>query len=132
LKPPSSTAIAPKDLGRHRFNTRFWKTRERKPDTEVVEIAVPPIIYAAEFEAVQELLKTRSPALTAPRSESVTIEDQPQDDGLTEVIRKCHSADRRGPRKHPSPSVNADNQRRQNLKFLTLPAFEERENPVGF
>src|SRR5262249_71304 len=54
-------------IGRHRFNTRFWKTRERKPDAEVVEMAVPPIIDAAEFEAVQALLKTRSPALTAPR-----------------------------------------------------------------
>jgi hypothetical protein len=53
--------------GRHRFNTRFWKTRERKPDTEVVEMAVPPIVEASEFEAVQALLKTRSPALTAPR-----------------------------------------------------------------
>ena len=28
---------------------------------------VPPIIDAGEFEAVQTLLKTRSPALTAPR-----------------------------------------------------------------
>src|SRR5262249_34426597 len=36
-------------IGRHRFNTTFWKTRERKPDTEVVEMAVPPIIDAAEF-----------------------------------------------------------------------------------
>jgi site-specific DNA recombinase len=54
-------------VGRHRFNTKFWKTRERKPDAEVVEMVVPPIIEAAEFEAVQTLLKTRSPALTAPR-----------------------------------------------------------------
>jgi site-specific DNA recombinase len=54
-------------IGCHRFNTRFWKTRERKPETEVVEMAVPPIIDATEFEAVQTLLKTRSPALTAPR-----------------------------------------------------------------
>jgi hypothetical protein len=54
-------------IGRHRFNTRFWKTRERKPDSEVVEMASPPIIDAAEFEAVQALLKTRSPALTSPR-----------------------------------------------------------------
>jgi site-specific DNA recombinase len=54
-------------IGRHRFNTRLWKTREHKPDAEVVEMAVPPIIDAAEFEAVQTLLKTRSPALTAPR-----------------------------------------------------------------
>ncbi len=54
-------------IGRHRFNTKYWKTRERKPEAEVVEMAVPPIIEAAEFEAVQTLLKTRSPALTAPR-----------------------------------------------------------------
>src|SRR5215470_16000169 len=53
--------------GRHRFNTKLWKTRERKPEAEVVEMAVPPIIEAAEFEAVQMLLKTRCPALTAPR-----------------------------------------------------------------
>jgi site-specific DNA recombinase len=33
----------------------------------VVEMVAPPIIDAAEFEAVQALLKTRSPALTAPR-----------------------------------------------------------------
>src|SRR5713101_2367819 len=30
-------------------------------------MAVPPIVDAAEFEAVQTLLKTRSPAVTAPR-----------------------------------------------------------------
>jgi site-specific DNA recombinase len=53
--------------GRHRFNTRFWKTRERKPEAEIVEMAAPPIIDAGEFEAVQALLKTRSPVLTAPR-----------------------------------------------------------------
>jgi hypothetical protein len=54
-------------VGRHRFNAKFWKTRERKPETEVIEMAVPAIIDAAEFEAVQALLKSRSPALTAPR-----------------------------------------------------------------
>src|SRR5499427_1548769 len=54
-------------IGRHRFNTKLWKTRERKSEVEVVEMAVPAIIDAAEFEAVQVLLKTRSPALTAPR-----------------------------------------------------------------
>jgi site-specific DNA recombinase len=54
-------------IGRHRFNSKFWKTRERKPDAEVVEMSVPPIIDASDFEAVKALLKTRSPALTAPR-----------------------------------------------------------------
>jgi hypothetical protein len=57
-------------IGRHRFNTRFWKTRERKPEADVVEMVVPPIIDVAEFEAVQTLLKTRSPALSAPRTVS--------------------------------------------------------------
>lgn len=54
-------------IGRHRFNTKHWKTRERKPEGDVVEMAVPPIIDAAEFEVVQILLKSRSPAMTAPR-----------------------------------------------------------------
>src|SRR6202022_1855275 len=57
-------------IGRHRFNTKFWKSRERKPEAEVVEMAVPPIIDAAEFEAVQALLKSRCPALPAPRTAS--------------------------------------------------------------
>ena len=39
-------------IGRHRFNTTFWKTRERKPDAEVVEMAVPPIVDATQFEAL--------------------------------------------------------------------------------
>ena len=55
-------------VGRHPFNAKSWKTRERKPEAEIVEMAVPPIIDAAEFEAAQALLKSRSPALTAPAS----------------------------------------------------------------
>ena len=54
-------------IGRHRFNAKTWKTRERKPEAEVVEMAVPTIVEAAEFEAVQALLKSRSPAVIAPR-----------------------------------------------------------------
>ena len=54
-------------VGRHRFNTKFWKTRERKAETEIVEMAVPAIIDKDEFEVVQMLLKSRSPAMTAPR-----------------------------------------------------------------
>ena len=38
-------------IGRHRFNTKYWKTRERKPEAEVVEMAAPPIIDVAEFPA---------------------------------------------------------------------------------
>jgi site-specific DNA recombinase len=54
-------------IGRHRFNTKFWKTRERKAETEIVEMAVPAIVDKDEFEVIQMLLKSRSPAMTAPR-----------------------------------------------------------------
>ena len=54
-------------IGRHRFNMQSWKTHERKPEAEIVEMAVPSIIDKAEFEAVQALLKSRNPAFTAPR-----------------------------------------------------------------
>jgi len=54
-------------VGRHRFNTKFWKTRERKAESEIVEMAVPAIVDKDEFEVVQMLLKSRSPAMTAPR-----------------------------------------------------------------
>ena len=45
-------------VGRDRFG---------KPEAEIVRMAVPPIIDAAEFEAVHALLKIRDPALSAPR-----------------------------------------------------------------
>jgi site-specific DNA recombinase len=54
-------------IGRHRFNTKFWKTRERKAETEIVEMAVPAIVDKDEFEVIQMLLKSRSPAMIAPR-----------------------------------------------------------------
>jgi site-specific DNA recombinase len=54
-------------IGRHRFNTKFWKTRERKPENEIVEMAVPAIVDKDEFEVVQMLVKSRSPAMTPPR-----------------------------------------------------------------
>jgi len=46
-------------IGEHRFNTRFYKGREKKPDSEVVTMAVPPLIDRATFEAVQTRLKSR-------------------------------------------------------------------------
>jgi site-specific DNA recombinase len=54
-------------IGRHRFNTKFWKTRERKAETEIVEMVVPAIVDKDEFEVVQMLLKSRSPEMVAPR-----------------------------------------------------------------
>jgi hypothetical protein len=43
--------------------TYVGRRRFEKPEAEVAEMAVPPIIVAAEFEAVQALLKIRGPAI---------------------------------------------------------------------
>jgi hypothetical protein len=71
----------PTYIGRHRFNTNLWKMRERNPGAAVVEMAVPPIVDPAEFEAVQMLLiRTRmlqncasAPPMQTPDSSSCTM-----------------------------------------------------------
>ncbi len=57
-------------IGRHRFNLRCARTKERKLEAEVVEMAVPPIIDEAAFTEVQARLKARNPAFIAPRTVS--------------------------------------------------------------
>jgi site-specific DNA recombinase len=54
-------------VGLHRFNVYSWRKKLEKPDDEVVETIVPPIIEQDEFDAVQALLRSRSPQLKAPR-----------------------------------------------------------------
>ncbi|UVC12881.1 recombinase family protein [Mesorhizobium onobrychidis] len=54
-------------IGRHRFNVSSWRKKERKPDDEVVEVAVEPIIDPTEFADVQQMMRSRSPQLKAPR-----------------------------------------------------------------
>ena len=54
-------------IGLHRFNVYSWRKKTQKPEEEVVQIAVPPLIETEEFEAVQQLLRERSPQLKAPR-----------------------------------------------------------------
>jgi hypothetical protein len=50
-------------IGRHRFNTKFWKTRERKPETDVVEMTVPPIIeYRSGAPRSMKMGNIRSPS----------------------------------------------------------------------
>jgi site-specific DNA recombinase len=48
-------------IGRHRFNTKYWKTRERKPEAEVVKMTVPPIIDAAESRPCRRGLRRAAP-----------------------------------------------------------------------
>jgi site-specific DNA recombinase len=54
-------------LGRWRFNQKFWKTRERKSEEEVVEVAVPSIVDEHLFARVQRQLHARSPKVVPPR-----------------------------------------------------------------
>ncbi len=57
-------------IGEHRFNTRSHKDREKKPESEVAIMAVPPLIDRETFEAVQARLKSRNPMVTPARISS--------------------------------------------------------------
>lgn len=57
-------------IGRHRFNYRDYRTKAPKPEAEHSIMAVPPIIDADEFHAVQASLKARNPMVMAPRAVS--------------------------------------------------------------
>ena len=54
-------------IGRHRFNVSSWRRKIVKPEDEVVEVAVEPIVDEEEFTAVQAVMRSRSPQLKAPR-----------------------------------------------------------------
>ncbi|AZO46172.1 recombinase family protein [Mesorhizobium sp. M7D.F.Ca.US.005.01.1.1] len=54
-------------IGRHRFNVSGKRKGVEKAAEDVVEVEVKPIIEEVEFNTVQELLKSRSPQLRAPR-----------------------------------------------------------------
>ncbi len=53
-------------VGEHQFNSRS-KSKQKKPESEVVVVAVPPLIDAKVFEAVQEQLQARNPKIVPPR-----------------------------------------------------------------
>nr|WP_312052883.1 recombinase family protein [Brevundimonas diminuta] len=57
-------------IGEHRFNTRSHKNREKKPESEVAIMAVPPLIDREIFDAVQARLKSRDPLVTPARVSS--------------------------------------------------------------
>jgi hypothetical protein len=57
-------------IGEHRFNTRSHKDREKKPESEVAIMAVPPLIEREIFDAVQARLKSRNPMVTPARVSS--------------------------------------------------------------
>ncbi|MCM2438555.1 recombinase family protein [Agrobacterium vitis] len=54
-------------IGEHRFNTRLHKNREKKPESEVAIMAVPPLLDRETFESVQAKLKSRNPMLVPAR-----------------------------------------------------------------
>jgi site-specific DNA recombinase len=53
-------------IGEHEFNKRS-KAKELKPVSEIVTVAVPPIIDQATFDAVQAHLRSRNPKVTPAR-----------------------------------------------------------------
>ena len=57
-------------IGEHRFNTRSHKDREKKPESEVAVMAVPPLIERELYDAVQARLKSRNPMVTPARVSS--------------------------------------------------------------
>jgi DNA invertase Pin-like site-specific DNA recombinase len=54
-------------IGQWKFNRTSSRTRQRKPDEEVVTIPVPGLIEPQVFEQVQRQLHARSPRVVAPR-----------------------------------------------------------------
>jgi site-specific DNA recombinase len=54
-------------IGECRFNVTSSRTRQRKPDVEVVKSAVPAIVEPHLFEQIQVQLRARSPRVMAPR-----------------------------------------------------------------
>jgi len=54
-------------IGECRFNVTSSRTRQRKPDKEVVKVAVPAIVEPYLFEQIQAQLRARSPRVVAPR-----------------------------------------------------------------
>jgi site-specific DNA recombinase len=54
-------------IGQWQFNKTSSRTRQRKPDGEVVTIPVPSLIDRQLFEQVQRQLHARSPRVVAPR-----------------------------------------------------------------
>lgn len=54
-------------VGRWRYNVRSARTGERKPASEIVEIATPTIVEQDLFDRVQARLVANNPKVTAPR-----------------------------------------------------------------
>ncbi len=54
-------------IGEHKFNKRSFKSREKKPESEVAVMACPPLIDRETFEVVQARLKARDPRMTPSR-----------------------------------------------------------------
>jgi site-specific DNA recombinase len=54
-------------IGRWKYNVRSAKTGEKKPESEIVEIAIPQIIDQSLFDRVRAKLTANNPQVTPPR-----------------------------------------------------------------
>lgn len=59
--------------GTHQFNVKNARTKERKPDDEIIEVPVPAIISTEEYEEVQALLRSRNAQWTPTRHTTSSI-----------------------------------------------------------
>src|SRR3546814_11869784 len=57
-------------IGEHRINTRSHKDREKKPESEIAIMQVPPLIEREIFDAVQARLTSPNPIVTPARVSS--------------------------------------------------------------
>jgi site-specific DNA recombinase len=60
-------------LGRHYYNVQDSRTRKIRPRDEWIAVPVPAIITEKDFQAVQKLLKSRDPKMSAARTHSSPV-----------------------------------------------------------
>ncbi len=51
-------------MGKHQFNRTEYKTGRKKPESEIVDVAIPAIISEDTFRRAQEVFRARRPSIT--------------------------------------------------------------------
>ncbi|TRL24660.1 recombinase family protein [Methylosinus sporium] len=59
--------------GVHQYNRSDSRTRAKRSEDEIVEVAVPPIVSVDQWGAVQEILRSKNPRVNPPQTVSGPI-----------------------------------------------------------
>ncbi|PWB93855.1 recombinase family protein [Methylosinus sporium] len=59
--------------GVHQYNRSDSRTRAKRSEDEIVEVAVPPIVSVDQWSAVQEILRSKNPKVSPPQTVSGPI-----------------------------------------------------------